>query len=317
MTLPLQDITVVDLSLLLPGPYCTHLLAERGARVTAVKPPHGDLLRFLPPDGLHYEFLHSRKQLQSLDLKHPDGLQTLDTLLETADVLVEGFRPGVMARLALDYAALSKRFPRLIYCSISGYGQTGPKARKAGHDLNYLAESGLLAHFCESAGKAVLPPIPFADLVGGSLAAVAEIALALYEREKTGRGRYLDIAMSDRFSKWLLPFARAQAKRGDTPPELAFHRSPRYGIYRSHDGAYFALACLEDKFWKTFCELVGKTVWLSYPGSQTPWQEDQRLEEELAELFRSQNAPHWIALGEKHDICLSPVLGYSSSCNPT
>lgn len=314
----LAGIRVVDLSLLLPGPYCTHLMAMRGAHVTAVKPPQGDLLSLLPPEGIYYRVLHARKHMITLNLKEEKGRRALRELLETADVLVEGFRPGVMARLGFDYATLHPLLPRLIYCSISGYGQCGPRASLPGHDLNYLAANGLLEHLRREAGAPVLFPIPLADFVGGSLAAFQEIALALYQREKTGAGAYIDISMSDKVKELLLePFIAQAQFRGEETAQLAFHRSPRYGIYQSADGDFFALACIEDKFWKTFCSAVNKPEWLSYPGSQTPWQEDDKLKSELDQLFRSQPASYWQAFVSKYEICVNKVMNYNNSVSRT
>lgn len=321
----LEGIQILDLSLLLPGPYATHLLQSYGAAVTAIKPPHGDLLETVPPYsrsgdghncGVHFHFLHRYKTLLTLNLKTPVGISAIYALLEKTDILVEGFRPGVMARLGLDYATLRNRFPKLIYCSISGYGQTGPRSDEPGHDLNYLASSGFLAHYVDTTKTTHIPPLPFADLIGGALAAVQEILLALYRREKTGEGRYIDIAMAETFKTMLLSMSRFQTKETGDPnaPFLPFFFSPRYHLYQSQDGVWFALACIENKFWESFCTAVKRPDLLDpalYPGTAAAMSADPLLEAALADLFRSKSAQEWQDIAARTESCLTPVISYN------
>lgn len=321
---PLHDIKIVDLSLLLPGPYCTHLLQGYGAQVTAVKPPHGDLLQSLPPYvkdsngdrcGAYFEYMHREKTLVTLNLKTKSGIEALESLLARTDILVEGFRPGVMARLGLDYETLRAHFPRLIYVSITGYGQTGPKHALPGHDLNYMASVGVLDHFIRSTGIPFIPPLPFADFIGGALAAVQKIAMALYAREKSGTGVYLDINMEAGLRDLLLelPRIRARIPGQENEPFLPFFASPRYSVYAAKDGSHLALGCVEDKFWENFCAAAGRADLLDpnrYPASANICIDDKGLRRELEALFGSKTGVEWETLMQGVDTCLTPVARY-------
>ncbi len=310
---PLRGVYVLDFSLILPGPYCTHLLETHGAQVTSVKPPQGDLMQALSLP--YFNKLHRGKRLLTLNLKDTRDRDALEPLLQAADILVEGFRPGVMARLGLDYPTLCKHFPRLIYCSVSGYGQTGPLSQRAGHDLNYLAESGLLQHFIEDTRSLTSPPIPLADLAGGALAAIQRILLSLYEREKTGKGQYLDIGMTDSLRELLLFLPALQAAHpGANPPFLPFFASPRYRVYPSQDGEYFALACIEEKFWEAFCLAVEKPEWLDskrYAGARNAMIPDTALSQAIEALFKSRNSLYWDSISQITNTCLSRVKRYA------
>ncbi|GGB45192.1 CoA transferase [Roseibium aquae] len=261
---PLEGLTVLDFTTLLPGPLASLMLAEAGARVIKVERPGGEDMRRFPPfvDGQSVLFaqLNAGKQIVTLDLKTSEDRRRLDLLIAGADVLLEQFRPGVMARLGLDYETLSARQPGLIYCSISGYGQTGPRAGAAGHDLNYQALTGLLAQSCGTAAHPALPPAQIADIGGGSFPAVMNILLAVLQRQKTGRGCHLDVAMSDAMFTFGL-FAQAQRIARVPVDEhgtgLLTGGSPRYRLYPASDDRQIAVAALEDKFWWAFCDVIG------------------------------------------------------------
>ncbi|MER2562414.1 MAG: CoA transferase, partial [Myxococcaceae bacterium] len=201
MTLPLAGLKVLDLSRLLPGPYATLVLADLGATVDKLEEPQGgDYTRHMPPmkDDTSALFLglNRNKRSFTLDLKSPDGVAALKRLVKHYDVLVESFRPGVMDKLGVGWESLSKEHPTLIYCSISGYGATGPDRLKAGHDLNYIARSGVLAYGGVKQGAPAMPGVQVADIGGGSLFALVGILAALHERQRTGVGRFVDISMT-------------------------------------------------------------------------------------------------------------------------
>ena len=263
MSQPLAGLTVLDFTTLLPGPLATLMLAEAGAHVIKIERPGGEDMRRFPPfaDGASVLFtqLNRGKEIVELDLKAESAKERLHQLLASADILVEQYRPGVMDRLDLGYERLAAQYPGLIYCSVSGFGQTGPFADRAGHDLNYLALSGLLAQSCGSAGQPALPPAQIADIGGGSFPAVVNILLAVLQRQKTGRGCHLDISMTDAMFTFGL-FAHAQHAAGETVPEygtgLLTGGAPRYGLYPAADGKMIAVAALEQKFWLRLCDLL-------------------------------------------------------------
>ncbi|MBA2451165.1 MAG: CoA transferase [Chloroflexi bacterium] len=251
---------VLDFTTLLPGPLATLWMRQAGARVIKVeRPPIGDEMREYEPrfgtTSVNFALLNAGKESVALDLRSDADRAQLEPLLQRADVLVEQFRPGVMARLGLDYLRLRAVNPRLVYCSITGYGQHGPKSGVAAHDLNYVAEAGML-----SLVEPTVPGVLVADIGGGSYPALANVLLALLQRERTGEGIWLDIAMSDNLFPWMY-WALGNglgADRWPTPSaELVTGGSPRYNLYRAADGRYVAAAPLEDRFWTRFCELIG------------------------------------------------------------
>ncbi|MCR9175217.1 MAG: CoA transferase [Alphaproteobacteria bacterium] len=262
---PLKGVRVLDFSTLLPGPMATLLLAEAGAEVIKVeRPGTGEDMRQYPPmltadTGVNFALLNRGKRSLTSDLKNPEEIIKIKVLLKQTDVLIEQFRPGVMARLGLGYEDLKAINPALVYCSITGYGQTGPKADVAAHDLNYIAEAGLLGLGADASGAPVLPPALIADIAGGTYPAVISILMALREAERTGEGAHLDIAMSDNmfaFMYWALGEREVQGKDPVPGGELVTGGSPRYQIYRCADGRYMAAAPLEPKFWANFCRVI-------------------------------------------------------------
>jgi len=312
---PLEGLTVLDFTTLLPGPLATLLLAEAGARVVKVEKPGGeDMRRFAPfADGVSvlYAQLNRGKEIVELDLKAPDALTHLEPLLAGADILVEQFRPGVMERLGLDYQTLSGRFPELIYCSISGYGQNGPKAEMAGHDLNYQALTGLLAQSCGSPDHPALPPTQIADIGGGSFPAVINILLAVLQRQKTGRGARLDIAMSDTMFTFGL-FAHAFHAAGRPVPEfgsaLLTGGSPRYRLYPAADGRMIAVGALEEKFWQRLCAL------LEIPEKLRDDRRDpEATAAAIASAFATRSAADWEEDLTKADCCACPVKTFGEA----
>jgi alpha-methylacyl-CoA racemase len=290
---PLGGVRVVDLTRLYPGPYATLLLADLGADVVKVEDAaEGDPLRGLPEQ---FGALNRGKRSIAVDLKAPSGPAVLRRLCSRADVLIEGFRPGVLARLGCAPAALLAEFPRLVICSLTGFGQTGPRSGSAGHDIGYLATSGVLSR-CGLGDVPALPGAQFADFFAGGQQAVVAILAALLERASTGRGRLLDVAMAEGAMQALLPrladSSSEDVLRGDRPC---------YRVYGCRGGGAVALGALEPKFWVRFCAAVGRPEW---EGQQF----DPSLCHAVDELFLSRTREEWAALLGPADCCAEPVL---------
>ena len=309
-TRPLAGIRVLDFSTLLPGPLATLLLAEAGAEVIKIeRPGRGDEMRSYVPkfgtDSVNFAMLNRGKRSIAIDLKAPDAASRMRPLVESADVVVEQFRPGVMDRLGLGYEALKAINPRIIYCAITGWGQTGPKADIAAHDLNYAAESGMLALAAGADGAPVVPSALVADVAGGTYPAVINILLALRSRDRSGVGCKLDIAMADNlftFMYWAIGnglIAGAWPKPGG---DLVTGGSPRYNIYRTADGRYLAAAPLEQKFWESFCELIGLD-----PRYRRDVGNEAAVKAEVARIVATRDAHDWRQRLQGHDVCCTIV----------
>ncbi|WP_246216164.1 CaiB/BaiF CoA transferase family protein [Paraburkholderia agricolaris] len=307
---PLRGVKVVDLSTLLPGPLCTLLLAEAGADVIKIERPAGDEMRgYEPksgPDSVNFGLLNRGKKSVALDLKNATDREAALALIDEADIVVEQFRPSVMSRLGLGYDEVAARNPRLVYCSITGYGQTGPKSSTAAHDLNYLAETGMLALSADSNGAPVLPPALIADIAGGTYPAIMNILLALRQRDQTGRGCHLDISMADNlftFMYWAL--GNGWTGNGWPTPggELVTGGTARYRVYRTLDGQYLAAAPLEDKFWQNFTRVIGAPELANADGL------DSAVQQRVAALIATQSAETWIERFAGVDACTVRVVG--------
>jgi len=261
---PLEGIRVLDFSTLLPGPLASLILAEAGAEVIKVERPEvGEDMRAYPPslDGMGggFAMLNRGKKAVALDLRNPRAVESLLKLSSSVDIVVEQFRPGVMGRLGLDYEAFRSINPKIIYCSITGYGQTGPLAQVPGHDLNYQAETGLLSLCTGADGAPPLPQALIADIGAGTYPTVVNILLALRRRDRTGEGCFIDIAMAENlftFMFWGLAMGHGTGRWPQPGKELLTGGSPRYQVYPTKDGRYVAVAALEDKFWQAFCEIA-------------------------------------------------------------
>jgi crotonobetainyl-CoA:carnitine CoA-transferase CaiB-like acyl-CoA transferase len=306
---PLSDLLVLDFTTLLPGPLATLLLAEAGAEVIKIERPGGDAMRDFPPgwDGMGAAFamLNRGKASLVLDLKRKADQARLRPLLARADILVEQFRPGVMAALGLGYAAVRALNPGIIYCSISGYGQSGPRAGEAGHDLNYVGATGLLALQPGPAGRPVVPPALVADIGGGSFPAVVNILLALRQRERTGAGCHLDIAMTDAMFTyaWNGLAMHAATGRTPTPGELPLvGAAPRYRLYPTSDGRLVACGALEQKFWLAFCTAIGLA-----PDLVDDMADPESTTRAVAGLIAGRSAQEWRAKLAKADCCATVV----------
>lgn len=307
---PLEGIRVLDFSTLLPGPLATLILAEAGAEVIKIeRPGRGDEMRAYTPrfgeDSVNFALLNRGKRSVAIDLKVPGAAQRLRPLIESADVVVEQFRAGVMDRLGLGYETLRAINPRLVYCAITGYGQTGPLADKAAHDLNYVAETGMLSLSSGVDGAPVLPPALIADIAGGTYPAVINILLALRERDRSGTGCKLDIAMCDNlfsFMYWALGNAWA-ADQWPTPGgDLVTGGSPRYRVYCTLDRRYLAAAPLEDKFWNAFCDLIGLPADL-----RDDTRDPAATQAAVERIISGRTADDWRKCFAGKDVCCSVV----------
>jgi alpha-methylacyl-CoA racemase len=303
---PLAGLKILDFSTLLPGPLATLILAEAGADVLKIeRPGTGDDMRSFPPfvdgESALFALLNRGKRSLALDLKRGDAWTTLEPLVRDADVLVEQFRPGVMERLGLGYERLKTINPRLVYCSITGYGQDGPKANVVGHDLTYLAEAGVLSQ----ATLGSVPPVLAADIAGGAYPAVMNILMALRQRDATGRGSYLDIAMAEQsltFAVGGLAELWASGKAPGPAGWLLTGGSPRYQMYATADGQWLAAAPLEEKFWQRFCALIELPAEL---------RDDRRDPEAtragIARIVGARPATHWRSLFTGEDVSCAVV----------
>jgi alpha-methylacyl-CoA racemase len=309
MSQPLAGLLVLDFTTLLPGPLAALMLAEAGAEVVKIERPGGEEMRFYPPrfDGNSAPFtmLNAGKKSLMLDLKKASERERLIPLLTRADVLIEQFRPGVMTRLGLGYDDVAKLNPRLVYCSISGYGQSGPRVNEAGHDLNYIGNTGLLALQTGPAGAPVVPPALIADIGGGSFPAVMNILLGLRQRDATGRGCHVDIAMTDAMFTFAWYALATGFATGHFPAngELALAGgSPRYQLYPTKDGKLVACAALEQKFWLAFCAAIGLSGSLANDVA-----DPAATKTAVAKLIAARSAEEWRPVLAAADCCATIV----------
>lgn len=304
---PLKGILVADFTTLLPGPVATLMLAEAGADVVKVEKPGGEDMRAYPPqwDGISAAFamLNRGKKSLIVDLRTDDGRRTARDLAAKADVLVEQFRPGVMQKHGLGYDELSKLNPKLIYCSITGYGQSGPKRDEAGHDLNYIGSTGLLSLAPGPAGNPVVPPALIADIGGGSFPAVTNILLALIARGRSGKGAYIDIAMADAmftFAWMALASLRATGKEPGPGTLTTAGGSPRYQIYPTKDGKLVCCGALEQKFWMAFCGVIGLPHELT-----NDFRNPDATKQAVREIIAKETAEYWKPRFAAADCCVT------------
>ncbi len=318
MNAPLDGIRVLDFSTLLPGPMASLILAEAGADVIKIeRPDGGDGLRGYAPkwgsDSASFSMLNRGKKSLAIDLKEPEARARLTPLIQDTDIVLEQFRPGVMDRMELGYRDLIKIKPDLIYCAITGYGQTGPKCHRAGHDLNYIGDAGLLELSMGERGRPVVPPALVADIAGGSYPAVMNILLALRHRDKTGKGTFLDISMTDNlfpFMFWAIGEGQATGQwPGDGEGALA-GGSPRYQLYPTGDGRVLAVAALEEKFWTVFCNAIDLDL---------PLRDDAldpaATSRAIADIILSKPSDHWRQIFDQVDCCCTIVQSIEQAVN--
>jgi len=293
----LDGITVIDLSRLLPGPYCSMILADHGARVIAIEDK-----RFLA-DGLFFNLINRNKEHMSLNLKTEKGLEIFYRLIEKADVLLEGFRPGVVDRLGVGYESVKQANPKIVYCSITGYGQNGPFRDRVGHDVNYLSYAGVLDLIGEKDHPPAIPGVQIADIAGGGMNAAIGILLALLARGNTGQGQYIDISMTDGMVGFLPAALFFRQLTGEEPKRadgLLSHRYACYNTYETADGRYLSIGAVENRFWKQLCDTLEIAEYgpLQY--------DDQRREEILQYMrktFKQKTLDEWDAILADLDIC--------------
>jgi alpha-methylacyl-CoA racemase len=316
---PLSDVKILDLTRLLPGGFCTLLLADLGADVIKVEDTgQGDYVRWAPPyygseeqtplgtRSAIYLALNRNKRSIRLDLKQEGGRQALLKLVESADVLVESFRPGVLDKLGVGFDVLSQANPALVYCPITGYGQDGPNRDRAGHDMNYLGLNGVLGLTGEAGGPPIQSGAQIADLGGGGLMAAVGILAALQEARRSGQGQMVDISMTDGSLAWLAMEAARYFGSGEVPERGNIMLSGGIVCYRPYEASDGWVTCgaLEPKFWGRFCQAVDRPDLIEKqfekPGSEA--------HEQVAEIFKSKTRAEWKAFNDEHDAMIEPIL---------
>jgi crotonobetainyl-CoA:carnitine CoA-transferase CaiB-like acyl-CoA transferase len=311
---PLDGIRVLDLSRLLPGPFLTMILADMGADVIKIEDPRlGDYLRNIPPlrggSSGRYLSVNRDKRSIELDLKTASGRNAFLEMVKQADVVVESFRPGVMDRLGLGYEVLSEHNAKVIVCSISGFGQTGPYRLRAGHDLNYIGLAGVLAMGGQRQGAPALPGVQIADLAGGALWGATGILGALVGRHRDGKGAHLDISMTEGAMALLaaelgnqgLPDGDVTRGEGTLNGALACYR-----VYRCKDGGYVSIAALEPKFWMALGKAIGRD---NNPAElMAPADKQEAIAEELATIIATKSRDEWAAIFAEHDCCCDAIF---------
>jgi alpha-methylacyl-CoA racemase len=316
---PLSDVKVLDLTRLLPGGFCTLLLADLGADVIKVEDTgQGDYVRWAPPlygtdeqtplgtRSALYLALNRNKRSVRLDLKQERGRQALLKLVESADVLVESFRPGVLDKLGVGYEVLRQSNPALVYCPITGYGQDGPNRDRAGHDMNYLGLNGLLGLTGEAGGPPIQSAGQIADLGGGGLLAAVGILAALHESRRSGEGQIVDVSMTDGSLAWLVMEAARYFASGEVPKRGELMLSGGIICYRPYEAKDGWVTCgaLEPKFWQAFCRGVGREDLIDSqfgrPGS--------KAHREVAEILKARTREEWRAFNDEHDAMIEPIL---------
>lgn len=301
----LSGITVIDLSRLLPGPYCSMILADHGARVIAIESK-----QFMA-DGLFFNSINRNKEHLSLNLKNTTGKEIFRRLIQSADVMMEGFRPGVVDRLGVDYESIRKVNPKIIYCSITGYGQNGPLRDRVGHDVNYLSTAGVLNLIGEPDRPPSIPGIQIADIAAGGMNAAIGILLALFAREKNGRGQYIDISMTDGMVGFLPVALFFQQLTGQDPRRadaLLSHRYACYNTYETADGRFLSIGAVENRFWKALCEHFGVP---QYAALQYDDGHRDEILNFMRATFKRQTLDEWDAELADLEICWGRVQTFS------
>lgn len=317
---PLASLKVLDFSTLLPGPFGSMVLADWGADVVRIESPtRPDMVRILPPQengvSAAHSFLNRSKKSLALDLKKPDGVEVVKQLVQEYDVVIEQFRPGVMDRLGVGYEALKAVNPGVIYCSITGYGQTGPYKNRAGHDLNYLSIAGITGYNGRKGSGPAPINVQVADVAGGSYHSVMAILAAVVHRQQTGEGQYIDVSMTDAaFSMHALTAPPALV--GDVQPELEttqLNGGTFYDCYETKDGRYFSVGGLEPQFFAQFCQALGHPEWAG-KGLAMNAEIQAGLKQDIAEVMKSKTFAEWQEVFAALDSCTEPVLSFAEAC---
>ena len=313
MALPLEGIKILDLSTMLPGPFCTMILADFGAEVIKVEAVKGgDLFRGAKPllqdtGGAFFQVNRNKKSI-SINLKSEEGKEIFYKLAKDADVIVEQYRPGVVTKLGVDYEAIKAINPKIVYCSLSGYGQDGPYKLQSGHDLNYISYAGILGLTARKGQAPTLPGVQVADIGGGALYATIGILLALMAVKQNGIGQYIDTSMLDGAVSWL-PILAAEYFVNGVPPKaggaILIGQNACYEVYETKDGRYISIGAVEPHLWGNFCDKIGKE---EFKG----WQRDLAKQDEmftyLRAMFKNKTKAEWCEFLTDVDCCWAPVL---------
>jgi crotonobetainyl-CoA:carnitine CoA-transferase CaiB-like acyl-CoA transferase len=298
---PLARYRMLDLSRQLPGPFCSTLLADLGMDVLALTAPND-------PFGTGIPFLQRNKRSMTLNLKAPAGLDVFRRLAADADVVLEGFRPGVATRLGIDFETLRRTNPRLVYCAISGYGQDGPYRDRVGHDVNYLAQAGVLEYVGETDRPPVIPGVQIADIGAGSLMAAVGILAALVARETTGRGQLVDVAMLDGAAAWNVYHTLMRQLSGVRPlrggEQLTGHW-PCYAVYETKDARHLTIGAYEEHFWARLCRHFGRDEFTALQWAEGP--DREAMFAFFRNAFRQKTLAEWTTELGPLEICFAPV----------
>lgn len=318
----LNGLKILDFTSLVSGPLATMMFADLGADVIHVETDRRvDLVRVMPPyDEEHESFIHQHinrsKRSLALNLKTPQAVAVVKKLISDYDIVIEGFRPGVMKRLGLDYETLRALNPRLIYCSITGYGQTGPFAMRPGHDLNHLSIAGVLDHSRLKGKKPVAMGISVADIVGGTMHTAVGVLAAALHREKTGEGKYIDVSMTDAVFTMNAVYGAQYFGSGRVPQpeEEILNGGTFYDFYKTKDGRYFSVSSLEPQFRKTLCEALGIPELIDSTFNDSSYTQ-KRFKEALCDAFCSKTFDEWLDIfNEDLHGCVEPVLTFDEAC---
>lgn len=318
----LNGLKILDFTSLIPGPLATMMFADLGAEVVHIESERRvDLMRIMPPydddreSYIHQHLNRSKKSLQ-LNLKTDEGIDIIKKLVKDYDIVIEGFRPGVMKRLGIDYETLREINPRLIYCAITGYGQTGPYAARPGHDNNYLSIGGVLDHSRHENKKPVAMGIQIADIAGGSMQAAIGILAAALHREKTGEGKFIDVSMTDAMFAMNALYGTQYLGSGRPPqPEQEIlNGGTFYDYYRTKDGRYFSVGSLEPQFRKLLCEALDIPELIDSTFNDSSYTQ-QRFKEAVTDAFCTKTFDQWLEIfNEDFHGCVEPVLTFNEAC---
>ncbi|MDX1668913.1 MAG: CaiB/BaiF CoA-transferase family protein [Limnobacter sp.] len=318
----LKGIRVLDLSRNLPGPACSLMLMEMGATVVKIEPPHGDDAKAMPT---LYQALNSGKEIITADFRTAEGIDCLIEQAGQADVLIEGFRPGVMGQMGCAYEALQRNNPKLVMCSITGYGQEGPLAHQAGHDINFLAQSGLLSRLKTADGQLAMPGMQLGDVFGGTAMATIGILAGLLKAQKTGQGSFVDISMTDGLRPLaLLPDAMQRmwtTLTGKPMPhenDLLSGGLACYNLYETADGHTLVVGALEHRFWKLFVEAIGQPDWADIhwsKGAMPGTKEALDIRQKTRQLIAMKPLSHWLGLLKGVDCCVNSLKNQDKQQN--
>jgi len=315
----LSGVRILDLTRLLPGPYCTMMLADLGAEVIKIEEPgRGDYARGYDPrlngESAYFLPVNRNKKSLTLNLKKDPGREIFFKLVEKADVVVEGFRPGVMHKLGIGYKDLRKVNAKIILCSISGYGQDGPYAKRAGHDVNFLSIAGILGITGTKDGRPVIPGIQIADIGAGGLLPAFCIVAALWAREKQGVGQHIDVSMMDGVFSWLCTHAEKYYADRQLPRpsnEMLSGRYACYNVYATKDGKYLSLGALEPQFWSAFCKAIGKDEFIERQFEAGDGSEE--LIRQVEGIISTRTRDEWAELLKDVDCCCEPVNNFEEA----